>query len=160
MSLKRKLAIITFVSFLTLVVDQILKFIVVHSFPAGISVPIVGDFLRITLIFNPNTAFGISLGENFPYTLVAGAISVVVFILALTEKNVWNIVAYSLILGGAIGNILDRIIRGEVVDFIDMGIGENLRWYVFNGADVFITIGIIMLLAEGLISHFHGQKES
>ncbi len=159
MSLKRKIAIIVFVSLLTFAIDQIIKLLVVRNFPAGIPVPIVDDFLRITLIFNPNTAFGISLGQNFPYTVVAGAISVFVLIMALMEKNVWNIVAYSMILGGALGNIFDRIIRGEVVDFIDMGIGENLRWYVFNGADAFITIGIIMLMVEGMVAHLRGQKK-
>ncbi len=160
MSFKRKLGIIAFVSLLTFAIDQTIKLLVVQNFPAGIPVPVIGDFLRITLIFNPNTAFGISLGQNFPYTLVAGAISVFVFIMALMEKSVWNIIAYSMILGGAIGNIFDRIMRGEVVDFIDMGIGENLRWYVFNGADAFITIGIIMLLIEGIVAHFRDGRQA
>ncbi len=160
MTFRRKLGIIAFVSFMTFAIDQIIKILVVQNFPAGIPVPVIGDFFRITLIFNPNTAFGISLGENFPYTLVAGAISVLVLIMALMENSVWNIIAYSMILGGAIGNIFDRIMRGEVVDFIDMGIGENLRWYVFNGADAFITIGIIMLLAEGIVAHFRDRSRT
>ncbi len=160
MSFKRRAGIIAFVSLLTFAIDQVIKFIVVQNFPAGIPTPVVGNFFRITLIFNPNTAFGISLGQNFPYTLVAGTISVLVLIMALVEKNVWNIVAYSMILGGAMGNIFDRILRGEVVDFIDIGIGENLRWYVFNGADAFITLGIIMLLAEGIVSHLKAGRDA
>lgn len=153
MDLKRKIFTILTITSIVVFIDQLVKLWVVSNFPGNIPVQIIGNFFRITLIFNPNTAFGISLGENFPYTVVALGISSIVVILALKEEKIWNIVAYSMILGGAIGNILDRILRGEVVDFIDIGINENLRWFVFNGADVFITIGILMLLMDSLMGN-------
>ncbi len=158
MDLRRKIYTILTVTAIVVLIDQLVKIWVVSNFPGNIPVKIIDNFFRITLIFNPNTAFGISLGEGFPYTIIASGISLVVLILALMEKRIWNIVAYSMILGGAIGNILDRVLRGEVVDFIDIGISDNLRWYVFNGADVFITIGILMLLADSLMGHMKEKK--
>jgi Lipoprotein signal peptidase len=110
----------------------------------------LGNFFRITLVLNPNTAFGISLGENFPYAPVSGALALFVLYLLVKEKNIFSKTMYSLILAGALGNITDRIINGAVVDFIDLGIG-NLRWFTFNLADVFVSLGIAGLIIGGFI---------
>lgn len=143
------------ISLLLGLLDIAVKYVILNNFIYGKPVNVVGDFLRITLVLNPNTAFGISLGENFPYALVSTILAVIVLILMFVEKDGWIRLMYALILGGAIGNITDRILNGAVVDFIDVGIG-NLRWPTFNIADTFVSLGIIGILMKSLF----GKNES
>ncbi len=116
----------------------------------GQSVPVIGDYLRITYVTNPNALFGISLGHRFPYPILTAAVSVIIAVLILTEKTKLLSSAYGIILGGAIGNLIDRLRMGEVIDFIDAGI-KNYRWPTFNIADSAVTIGIILMLWFTLI---------
>ncbi len=149
--MKTKVAIILSTSLSVLALDQLSKYLVEKFLPYGVPVEVISHYVRFTFIYNPYTAFGISLGENFPYTLVASLVSMFVLYLALKERNTLNTFAYSLILGGALGNILDRIVRGKVVDFVDVGINEHLRWFIFNLADACITIAIAILLVESYL---------
>ncbi|NPB03502.1 MAG: signal peptidase II [Thermotogae bacterium] len=108
-------------------------------------VEVIGKFVRFTLVINYNTAFGLSFGENFPYALMATILAIFLFIAMLFERRKIYKFLYATILGGAIGNIVDRMLRGGVVDFLDVGIG-NFRWYTFNLADVWVTLGIFGLV--------------
>jgi signal peptidase II len=108
--------------------------------------PILGDFLRITLVYNPRGIFGMRIfSEVSYYVLPLIGIAIVIFF-AVRSKSFFYLAAYALILGGALGNLWDRIRMAKVIDFIDMGI-KNFRWYTFNLADLYIVVGIIMLLA-------------
>ena len=108
-------------------------------------VEVFGEFFRFTLIINYNTAFGISFGENFPYALMASVLAVILLGVIFFERRKIYKFLYATILGGAIGNIVDRVLRGGVVDFVDVGIG-NFRWYAFNLADVWVSLGLIGLI--------------
>ncbi len=111
--------------------DQLTKFYISHYILH--SVPLIGDFIRITPIQNPNAVFG--LRYNIPLIpLTILAICVVAVILYKSK-----LLVFSLILGGAIGNLIDRIRMGAVTDWIDIGI-KNIRWPIFNIADSAITI--------------------
>jgi len=83
--------------------------------------------------------------------LIAILITIFVIYLAIKEVSYLSFFAYCLIIGGALGNLFDRIFRGFVVDFIDVGINENLRWFVFNIADSVITIAIFLLIIDSFI---------
>ncbi len=113
--------------------DQLTKaFASAHLVP-GEPVPVLGNFLRLTLVHNTGAAFGLFPGSRLPFILVSVlAIAVVLYVLL------------GWILGGALGNLLDRIRWGRVVDFIDVGIG-TVRWPVFNVADSAVTLGVILL---------------
>jgi len=128
-------------------VDQISKQFVMRSMILHESVPVLGDFFRLTYIHNPGAAFGLNLGSPLLHTLVSivalGAL-LWLFWTAPRDNRLMRF-SLSLILGGALGNIVDRIHLHEVVDFFDFGIG-NTRWPVFNFADTFVTIGIFMLI--------------
>jgi lipoprotein signal peptidase len=137
--------------------DLAVKFWILKNFQQFQPVEVFGEFLRINLVMNPNTAFGISLGENFPYAPVAIALALFVLYLLVKEKDTFSKLMYSLILAGAIGNITDRIINGAVVDFIDVGIG-NLRWFTFNLADIFVSLGIIGLIVKGFFVKDEGVR--
>jgi len=105
---------------------------------------LIGEVLKLTYIKNPNTLFSISLGPNFPYIILGFVLIAILVILILHENKLSHSLIYGLLLGGAAGNIIDRLRMGEVVDFIDVGISPTLRWPVFNVADSAITIGLII----------------
>ena len=140
-------------SVLIVVLDQLSKSIVHSSMNLYDSFAVIPYLLNFTYIRNEGIAFGI----NFP----GGKIFFIIFPILITfylisllknkefEDNPSQIALY-LIIGGAIGNILDRIFRGYVVDFIDVHINGN-HWYVFNIADSAVTIGLFFLLYSSII---------
>jgi signal peptidase II len=134
------------ISVVVVVVDQVSKLLVRYFFEYGQSRSIVGDFIRLTYIENSGMAFGIQVGGQIFFTLFAAIATVVIFIYivkARAEKTPLRF-ALALILGGAIGNLIDRFLYGKVIDFIDIGV-KNTRWYIFNFADSAVTIGMIIL---------------
>jgi len=112
--------------------------------------PILGHFLRITLVYNTRGIFGLPLFSNISYyVLPLIGIAIVIFF-AIRSKSYFSLVAYALIMGGALGNLWDRVRMGKVIDFIDMGV-KNFRWYTYNLADFYLVVGIIMILASEVI---------
>ena len=138
--------------------DQITKTLVFLNIPPYKSVSIWGIYIRLTHVRNPNSIFGISLGSNFPYVWLSLAAAVVLFILLFFEKRTRYVLIYGAILGGALGNALDRLRWGEVIDFVDIGINETLRWAVFNVADASITISLIALLIFTIMERKKSNK--
>ncbi len=112
-------------------------------------------FLNIYLIWNEGIAFGLfSLDDNYLYNILTLIIFIVIIIiLYLVTKNK-GFKRYSLIfiLGGAIGNLFDRIFYKAVPDFIDFHI-ENFHWFIFNVSDIFITVGVICMITLELIGN-------
>lgn len=147
-----KLGLLGGIIFVILAFDLATKLAVQGSFHLYQQVEVVGDYLRFTYIYNPGAAFGINVGEH------SRAIFLVLSVVALAALGgmFWvtpatdriRLIAISLVCGGAIGNLIDRVRspRG-VVDFIDMGVGD-LRWPVFNIADMAVTTGAILLAAS------------
>ncbi len=135
-------------SVIVVVLDQVSKLSVRYFFEYGKSHNLLGDLLRLTYIENPGMAFGIQVGGQMFFTLFAAIATVVVFIYILKarEERTPLRFALALILGGAIGNLIDRFLYGKVIDFIDIGLG-NTRWYIFNIADSAVTIGMVILAA-------------
>ncbi|HUE77572.1 MAG TPA: signal peptidase II [Longimicrobiales bacterium] len=142
----RMLAIIVGI---VVVLDQATKIFIQQSFRLYQQVDVIGDYLRLTYIHNPGAAFGIHLGAYsraifLVLSVVAlGALAAMYWVTPLRDRV--RLAAISLICGGAIGNLIDRV-RSEhgVVDFLDVGIGD-LRWPVFNVADIAVTTGAIFL---------------
>jgi len=130
-------------SILILAADQGTKWLAVRDLAAGRSVPVIGPALHLTLVHNRGTAFGII--PNWTPSLLAAAIALSVAVLLYNRhflgRHLLVSLALALQLGGAAGNLLDRLCKGYVVDFVDLHV-----WPVFNLADVAITIGVILLL--------------
>jgi signal peptidase II len=129
--------------------DLATKLIVQQTLPPYRPVPVIGEFFRLTYIYNPGAAFGLHLGDASRFIFLALALIAVVVLFFMyraspVEDRVRR-VSIALVTGGALGNVVDRIRspRG-VVDFLDVGIG-NLRWPVFNIADIAVTTGAILL---------------
>lgn len=134
--------------------------------PLGASYPILGDLLRLTFIENPGMAFGIDVGGKLFLTVfsIAATIGIFIYLYRIREEAFVIRFSLALILGGAIGNLIDRIFYGvifgesslfygKVVDFIDLdffnieALGYHMsRWPVFNVADASVSIGVALLL--------------
>jgi len=132
-----------------LLVDLVTKLIAQRTLPPYQPVPVLGDFFRLTYIYNPGAAFGLHLGDASRFIFLGLAVVAVVVLFLMFRSTplddrvrLW---AICLVTGGAIGNVIDRIRspRG-VVDFFDFGIGA-VRWPVFNVADIAVTCGAILL---------------
>lgn len=140
-------------SVLIVVLDQLSKFIVHSNMSLYDSFPVIPSLLDFTYIRNEGIAFGINFAGGKIFFIIF-PILITFYLISLLknkefEDNSSQIALY-LIIGGAIGNILDRIFRGYVVDFIDFHINGN-HWYVFNIADSAVTIGLLFLLYSSII---------
>ncbi len=172
---------ILFLTLGILIADQVTKLIVKGlSLPAigisiegmdyGESISVLGDWLKITYIENPNMAFGLDIGGKLLLVIVAfiASIGIVFYLWRHRNGNPWLRVALALILAGAVGNLIDRtfygwfydtapIFYGNVVDFIDLdlftvtiGGGAFKFWPIFNIADAAVSVGVVVLLIVGL----------
>ena len=131
---------------LAVAIDQASKLIVRSSMALHQSEPVLGDFFRLTYIHNPGAAFGLNVGSPLLHTAFSIlALGILVYLYrSLAENERFLRLALCLVLGGAVGNIIDRLYLGEVVDFFDFGFGD-LRWPIFNFADSFVTVGVLLL---------------
>ena len=131
-----------------LVLDQLSKWWVQAELTLNEPVRILGDNVRLLYIHNEGAAFGISVGEHSPtlFLVLASAASVLVLYLLFVTPAAHRLqrFALGLILGGAVGNIIDRLRLGQVVDFIQVGVGGHY-WPIFNVADSAVTIGAVLL---------------
>jgi signal peptidase II len=129
------------------VCDQLLKAWVVANYEFDKPSPILGDWLRIDLIHNAGGLFGMLQGSA--PALGAVSLAVVVVLIAVEWRSAWRswplTLTISLLLGGAVGNFIDRMLLGYVVDFADIGIG-TWRFYIFNVADSSVTVSILLIL--------------
>jgi len=139
------LSVILFIFFL----DRITKEIVINIDKENFSQQIfLSKYLDIALIWNQGVAFGIfSFDENYTYNILTTLIVLVVFIIfyMILKNDGLKRFSLLLIMGGALGNLYDRIFFSAVPDFIDFHIG-NFHWFIFNVADIFITIGVIFMI--------------
>ena len=137
-------------------IDRISKLFVIHKDKLNFNSEIYSsEFLNIHLIWNEGVAFGLfSFNEDNLYNLLTFFIFVVIiFIIFLIRKSdVVRKYALLLVLAGALGNFFDRLIYKAVPDFIDFHVG-NFHWFIFNIADIFITIGIITMIIYELIDN-------
>jgi len=178
-----------YLSLIIVIVDQVTKLLVkgfaisflglnFEGMYLGQMIPVWGDFFRLTFVENPGMAFGYDPGEGFKliisiFSLIA-SIGLVIYLYAIRDKSLSLRIAIACILGGAVGNLIDRtfygvffdyapLFYGKVVDFFDFDFfnftlfGRSYdRWPVFNIADAAVTIGVLILI---LFYKKHNEKE-
>lgn len=139
------------------IIDQVTKLIVRKLMDIGESYTVLGQFLRITYVENPGIAFGIRVGNGSLFTILSllASVGVIVYLITHWDEGIGVKGSLALILGGAFGNLIDRIVYRQVVDFIDVGI-KNIRWPVFNLADSAVVIGMVILFWSVFMS---GKKK-
>jgi signal peptidase II len=130
--------------------DQVTKALVVGALDIGEQIRVVGDLVRIIHSRNSGILFGM-LPDSAPIFAVVSflVLGLIVYYHARSGRSLVTTLALGLLLGGAVGNLLDRIRYGSVVDFVDVGIG-GLRFYTFNVADAAISTAILLLIGLAL----------
>ena len=133
--------------------DQWSKWMIKTSYNLYQSEPIIEGFFYFTYVTNDGMAFGLSFpGGKTILLIVTLILTGVIMWMLWKEKNSHNLIRYglTLILAGAIGNMIDRILYGKVVDFLDIMIG-SFNWYIFNVADSAVTSGMILFILHTII---------
>jgi len=138
------------------ILDRVTKIYVINFYDNNFGTDLLkSKFLNIRLIWNEGIAFGLfSFNEEFFYnilTFLIGSVIIIIFIM-IKKSEGFKKYSLSMVLGGALGNFYDRIFFKAVPDFIDFHIG-NFHWFIFNVSDIFITIGVILMIVLELISN-------
>ena len=151
--------LLTIIVLTTMILDQVVKLYIQHNMRLHETVVVIPGFFHLTYIRNPGAAFGLlaSQGNGFRFIFFGltslVAVMLLVMLLYNTPHHQWLApVAISLVLGGAFGNLLDRIRFGEVVDFLDFFVND-FHWPAFNVADSAITVGITILVIHFFMEH-------
>jgi signal peptidase II len=149
---------------LVVVLDQITKWLVRARVPLHDSVTVIPDFLSITHVRNTGTAYGFLDGVDFPGKSIAIAlvalcalVAVAWYAYTLTGGNLLARVGVALIIGGAAGNLIDRLLLGSVVDFVDAYWG-TFHFWAFNVADSAITVGVALMILDMIGSGSHASS--
>jgi signal peptidase II len=146
------------------VLDFVTKQVAEASLQRGESVQVIGDFLRFTLGYNTGIAFGLTLGNASRWLLILVTLLTMGLIIwlfrSVDARQKLQVFAFGLIMGGAIGNLLDRVFGSQgVIDFIDVGIGSS-RFWTFNIADSSITVGAVLLILASLFERKHDEVKT
>ncbi len=155
-NLDKKFLINSFLVLLIFLIDRFSKIYVIYLDKKYLGSEIFSSkYLNINLIWNDGIAFGLfSFQKSNLYNFLTLIIIAIIFLIIFMTAKAEGIKKYSLlmILGGAIGNVFDRLFNRSVPDFIDFHIG-NFHWFIFNIADVFITIGVIFMILIEIIGN-------
>ena len=159
--IKKNLFISSSFIFLIFLLDRVSKTYVIYLNDKLLGIEILSSkFLNIRLIWNEGIAFGLlSFNDKIIYNLLTFIIFIIILIIFFMVLKSYGLKKYSLlmILGGAIGNVYDRIFYGAVPDFIDFHIG-NFHWFIFNVADIFITLGVIFMIIIEITGNNKNKK--
>jgi len=151
---RRRLRLLLGIAAVVLVLDIVTKVFAVRLLTPGQPVSIVGDTITWTLVRNSGAAFSMATGYTWVLTLIATGVVIGIIWMGRRLVSPWWAIGLGMILGGAMGNLVDRFfrspgpLRGHVVDFLSIG-----WWPVFNVADSCITIGAVLLIVRTLFGH-------
>lgn len=143
------------ISFLVLIIDQISKYFIAAKFYLGESVPVIPNVFHWTYILNPGAAFGMLDGNRWFFVCIALLVSAGTWYFRkdLEQEPVMLQKGAALFIGGAIGNLIDRIFIGQVIDFFDFRI-----WPIFNVADIAICIGVGLIIWNIVMTEFLNSR--
>ena len=146
--LKKKITIF-YIAALIFTLDRLSKYFILElsNSVEKFNVPVT-SFLNFNLVWNNGIAFGLfSFNEQFYYNIITLIIIIITLIILFfaVKSNGLERIGFSMIFGGSLGNIFDRLYYTAVVDFIDIHI-NNIHWFIFNIADIFISLGVIVLI--------------
>ena len=142
--------------------DQWTKYFIKSNFSLYQSKPIIENFFHLTYITNDGMAFGLSFpGGKKLLLFMTILLTLFIIIFLWKERNGHPLLKYGLvfILSGAFGNLIDRLLNGEVVDFLDFMVGD-FHWYVFNIADSSVSIGMVLFIMHSFIFNKEESKKS
>ncbi|GAA3335020.1 signal peptidase II [Curtobacterium citreum] len=145
----RAIAALAFAAVVVVALDQGVKALVVANLPYGQAVPVLGDALQFLYVRNPGAAFSFAVNMTWVFSIVSTAVVVAIIVFARRIRSMWWAIVLGMLLGGALGNLLDRLFRepgfgrGHVVDFI------STPWMmpaIYNIADSFICVSMVVFV--------------
>jgi signal peptidase II len=145
----RAIAALAFAAVVVVVADQVVKALVVAHLPYGQVVPVLGRALQFLYVRNPGAAFSFAVNMTWVFSIVSAAVVVAIIVFARRIRSMWWAIVLGMLLGGALGNLLDRLFRepgfgrGHVVDFI------STPWMmpaIYNVADAFICVSMVVFV--------------
>ncbi len=139
------------------ILDQATKYLIMKNLSFSDSITVIKDFFYIVRVENTGAAMGMLQNGRYFLVPATAVIGIIVSIALVKAESVFLKISLSFILGGALGNFIDRVFRGRVTDFLDFHIG-SFRFWTFNLADVFIVVGTIMLAAYILFFYKESQE--
>ena len=161
MTNKKRFVIFSLIVLFIFLFDQITKKLIIDYFDTNNSIIFLTSFLNLDLIWNDGIAFGLLGFDNSSsynlVTIIIGLVILIVFYFITISENHMSYF-YSMVAGGALGNFIDRIRYSAVPDFIDFHIGDY-HWFVFNIADIFISLGVFcLIIAEIFYKKIYNEK--
>lgn len=155
MKVKKRIFIL---SGIVVLVDQVIKVLITNNLQGDNTIAVINNFLNLTYAENTGAAWGIFAGSRW-FLIILSIIAIYMIIkYFLLDINITKIefVAYALLLGGIVGNLIDRIIHGYVIDYIQVYLG-NYQFPIFNIADSFMVIGVLLIVFH-LVSNAIKQR--
>lgn len=152
---------VALLSLIVLVFDQILKFIIRSKLVLNETINVIANFFNITYVENDGAAWNILSGNKIILILIALLVLFFIFYYFIFNKklNKIEVIAYSLFIGGLLGNLWDRIFIGRVIDYLDFKIfGYNFP--VFNLADICIVLGVLIIIINEIRGEINGKTNS
>jgi signal peptidase II len=148
------------ISIIILIVDFIFKYLVSNNMIINVRNCIIPNFFYLTYTKNDGAAWSSFSGQR--YLLIAISIVIIIFVFGYLRKkkkiSKLEILGFSLLLGGALGNLLDRIIYGYVIDYLDFNL-FNYNYPIFNLADSCVVLGVVVILIETIIQDQKNKKQ-
>lgn len=132
------------ISVLVVVIDQASKYAVVQNIEEGQMIPVIDNFFYLTLHRNPGAAWGILQNARWFFLIMVPVVTLIVLYMMIKNKSTFLRLILAIILGGAVGNYIDRVAVGKVTDFLLFYIG-SYDFPIFNAADIFLTCGTALL---------------
>lgn len=161
--MKKDIIIFVLGAVVIVVLDQITKAAIVAGFLMHESYPVIDGFFNIVYVMNPGAAFGFlaTASETFRYIFFTGITALVIvliiyYIVKSESSNLFTVISLTLIFGGAVGNLIDRLRFGAVVDFLDFYV-HTWHWPAFNVADSSICVGAVLMIWGMIIQ---GKEEA
>lgn len=158
----RRVGLFAFIAVLVIVVDQLTKWWATESLQGEAPIDVIGELLRLRFVLNPGAALGTGAGYTIVLSLIAIAVTITLIAIAPRLRDPWWAVGLGLFLGGAVGNLIDRLfrepsfLRGHVVDFIDYA-----GFFVGNVADIALTLAAVIIIWRSWRGHrFDGTQET
>lgn len=142
---------LTILSVIFLLIDFIIKLIISNNLELYNTIEVIPNFLNIFYVTNTGAAFSLLEGNRYLFIIIAIVAIYLIyeFLIKNNKLNTFEIVSYSMLMGGITGNLLDRIIYGYVIDYISVRI-FNYDFPIFNLADIFIVVSVLLMVIKGI----------
>ena len=135
------------IAFICLILDQVVKFFLLNLLNIGESISLIHNFFNLTLVFNEGAAFSILLSQRFLLILISIVVLVFLIYYLIKSKAIkkYEYIIYGFLMGGILGNLIDRFFRGFVIDYLDFNI-FGYDFPIFNFADICIVASVILII--------------